>query len=194
MLSHSAFTISLAALTCSAGLRGTDSSTPLSDVGSTAGFAIFCPRLGTGDGDARGARSGPVAVSPVRKWTSMRSTTRGAGRRGKAVTPVGAPRPGRTNSDLSVAWRGRATGPQGRAHLLLLLWHRVGLWATTAQRLPAASYRPMRHLLSVGSGQCGRASREDALLLAMSCTALRLPCAVVALGAARRVARVVRSS
>ena len=63
MLSHNAFTISLAALACSAGLRGTDSSTPLSDVSSTSGFAVVCPPLGTGDGDARGASPGQVAVS-----------------------------------------------------------------------------------------------------------------------------------
>ena len=63
MLSHNAFTISWAALACSAGLRGTDSSTPLSDVSSTSGFAIFRPPLGTGDGDARGASPGQVVVS-----------------------------------------------------------------------------------------------------------------------------------
>ena len=44
----------------------------------------------------------------------MRSTTRGAGRRGKA-RPVGAPRPGRTSSDPSVAWKGREYGGAARA-------------------------------------------------------------------------------
>jgi hypothetical protein len=63
VLSHKAFTISLAALACSAGLRGTDSSTPLSEVSSTSGLAVFCPPLGTGDGDARGASPGQVAGS-----------------------------------------------------------------------------------------------------------------------------------
>ena len=54
------------------------------------------------------------ATTPVRKWTSMRSTNRGAGRRGKA-RPVGAPRPGRTKSDVPVAWKGRECGGAARA-------------------------------------------------------------------------------
>ena len=78
MLSHKAFTLSLAALACSAGLRGTDSSTPLSEVSSTSGFAAVCPPLGTGDGDARGASFGHVAGSSLSN-SSSGSILRGPG-------------------------------------------------------------------------------------------------------------------
>ena len=78
MLSHKAFTLSLAALACSAGLRGTDSSTPLSEVSSTSGFAAVCPPIGTGDGDARGASFGHVAGSSLSN-SSSGSILRGPG-------------------------------------------------------------------------------------------------------------------
>ena len=78
MLSHKAFTLSLAALACSAGLRGTESSTPLSEVSSTSGFAAVCPPLGTGDGDARGASFGHVAGSSLSN-SSSGSILRGPG-------------------------------------------------------------------------------------------------------------------
>ena len=79
---------------------------------------------------------------------------------------------GRRDLDAQTATRrsrgkGRATGPHGRAHLLLLPWHLVGPRATTAHRLAAAPYRSRRHLLrcsatrSVGAGQGGRAGREE---------------------------------
>ena len=110
MLSHKAFTLSLAALACSAGLRGTDSSTPLSEVSSTSGFAAVCPPIGTGDGDARGASFGHVAGSSLSN-SSSGSILRGPGSWPAALTGSAAYGPG----DCSAGCTSSATSRFRRA-------------------------------------------------------------------------------
>ena len=109
MLSHKAFTLSLAALACSAGLRGTDSSTPLSEVSSTSGFAAVCPPIGTGDGDARGASFGHVAGSSLSN--SSGSILRGPGSWPAALSGSAAYGPG----DCSAGCTSSATSRFRRA-------------------------------------------------------------------------------
>ena len=73
----------------------------------------------------------------------MRSTTRGAGRRGEARS-VGAPRSDRTSIDVSVAWKGQSDGTAHRftcGGVRRRVGHVIGLCMQVARRSPVPPLR-----------------------------------------------------